>query len=113
MSKLTIAKREYADGVILDLSGDIVFGESVAVFRQRVRNCLRDGATNIRLNFANAGHVDSSGIGEMISALTAARREGSRLQLMNLSERIQWLLEISKLTEIFEIVSDGDQPTAL
>lgn len=104
MSKLTIAERESAGGVVLDLSGDLVFGDPVAAFRQRVRECLRNGATNIGLDFANAGHVDSSGIGEMISALTAIGREGGRLQLMNLSERIQWLLEISKLTEIFEIV---------
>lgn len=110
MSKLTIAEHEFADRVILDLSGDLVFGDPVAVFRQSVRKCLKDGATNITLNFADAGHVDSSGIGEMISALTAVGREGGRLQLLNLSERIQWLLEISKLTEIFEIIPESEQP---
>lgn len=109
MSKLTIAEREYADGVVLDLSGDLVFGEPVAFFRKRIRECLRACATNIRLDFKNAGHVDSSGIGEMISALTAVGREGGHLQLINLSERIQWLLEISKLTEVFEIISSDEQ----
>ena len=112
MSKFEITERKEDGVVVLDLSGDLVFGDAPAKLRTRVRDCLRDGTTNITLDFANTGHLDSSGIGEMISALTAVNREGGRLQLMNLSERIHWLLKISKLTEIFEILSEDEQQNA-
>jgi anti-sigma B factor antagonist len=110
MSKFEITERKEDGVVVLDLSGDLVFGDAPAALRTQVRDCLREGTTNITLDFANTVHLDSSGIGEMISALTAVRREGGRLQLMNLSERIHWLLKIAKLTEIFEILSEEESP---
>lgn len=113
MTKLSITEREGYGGVVLGLNGDLVFGDPVADFRHRVRKCLNEGATNITIDFARVRHVDSSGIGEMISALTAVGRAGGRLRLMNLSERIQWLLEIARLTEIFELQSAEEFPEAV
>jgi len=103
MSHLNIEEREGYNGVILDLSGDIIFGEANTTLRHGIRSILRDGRTNIFLNLSDVGYLDSSGIGELISALTAVSREGGRMVLMNPGERIQRLLEISKLTEIFEV----------
>ncbi|MCO6509831.1 MAG: STAS domain-containing protein [Aridibacter famidurans] len=103
MSHLTISEREDADGIVLDLSGDIIFGEANTVLRHGIRNRLKEGKTHITLNLQDVGYLDSSGIGELISALTAVNRERGNLVLLNPGARILRLLEISKLTEIFEI----------
>jgi anti-sigma B factor antagonist len=103
MSQLNISEREGVDGIVLDLKGDIIFGEANNALRNGIRNRLMDGETNITLNLKEVGYLDSSGIGELISALTAVSREGGKMILLNPGERIQRLLEISKLTEIFEV----------
>ena len=103
MSNLNITERETPNGIVLDLSGDIIFGEANNALRWGIRNRLREGKTNITLNLEEVGYLDSSGIGELISALTAVNREGGSMVLLNPGERIMRLLEISKLTEIFEI----------
>ncbi len=106
MSQLIIEERESANGVVLDLSGDIIFGEANTTLRNGIRNRLRDGRTNISLNLTDVGYLDSSGIGELISALTAVSRVGGHMVLLNPGDRILRLLEISKLTEIFEVEYD-------
>jgi len=103
MSQLTITEREGVGEVILDLNGDIIFGEANTALRNGIRNRLKDGKTNLTLNMREVGYLDSSGIGELISALTAVSREGGRMILLDPGERIMRLLEISKLTQIFEI----------
>lgn len=105
MSHLEITEREGDSGVVLDLSGDIIFGEANNALRWGIRNRLKEGKINITLNLEEVGYLDSSGIGELISALTAVNREGGNMVLLNPGERIMRLLEISKLTEIFEIES--------
>lgn len=107
MSQLEITEREGTDGVVLDLNGDIIFGEANTTLRWGIRDRLKEGKTNITLNLADVGYLDSSGIGELISALTAVGREGGRMVLLDPGERIFRLLEISKLTEIFEIELSG------
>ena len=103
MSKLEISERNSGEGTVLDLTGDIIFGEANTVLRDAIRSRLREGKSDIRLDLDNVGYLDSAGIGELISALTAVNREGGRLVLMNPGDRIMRLFEISKLTEIFEI----------
>jgi anti-sigma B factor antagonist len=103
MSHLNIEEREGIDGIVLDLSGDIIFGEANTALRNGIRNRLMDGKINITLNLKEVGYLDSSGIGELISALTAVSREGGRMVILNPGERVQRLFEISKLTEIFEV----------
>ncbi|QQS40323.1 MAG: STAS domain-containing protein [Acidobacteriota bacterium] len=105
MSHLEINERQTEEGVVLDLTGDIIFGEANTVLRDAIRNRLRAGRSNITLNLDKVGYLDSAGMGELISALTAINRENGRLVLMNPGDRIMRLFEISKLTEIFEIES--------
>ena len=104
MAELNITERRSGDTVILDLTGDVVFGESNTVLRSVIRDQIREGNPKLSLNLGGVGYLDSSGIGELISALTAVNREeGGQLRILNPTERIMQLFAISKLTEIFEI----------
>lgn len=106
MSNLQISERESDGGVVLDLSGDIIFGEANTVLRNAIRNRLKEGEKQFTLDLTNVGYLDSSGTGELISALTAINREKGSLVLRNPGERILRVLEISKLTRIFKIEND-------
>jgi anti-sigma B factor antagonist len=103
MVKLIISERKIEETLILDLSGDITFSEGNVVLRKAVRRLIGEGQKKIILNMENVVYVDSSGIGEMVSAFVAISREGGSFKLINLPTRIYELLMICKLLTVFDV----------
>ena len=102
-----IASTRLVGGVtILDLSGRIVLGDGSAALRDLVRNLISAGNKKILLNLRNVDYIDSSGLGELVSAFTSMRSGGGALKLLNLSKRVQALLQITKLYTVFDITDD-------
>jgi anti-sigma B factor antagonist len=95
------------DGVtILDLSGRITLGEGSVQLRDAVRDLLAKGQKNILLNLADVNYIDSSGIGELVSAYTTVRNQGGELKLLNLTKKVHDLLQITKLYTVFDVKDD-------
>jgi anti-sigma B factor antagonist len=95
------------DGVtIMDLSGRITLGEGSVVLRDAVRELLGKGQKRILLNLGNVSYIDSSGIGELVSAYTTVRNQGGELKLLNLTKKVHDLLQITKLYTVFDIKDD-------
>ena len=62
------------DGVtIVDCSGRITLGEGSVILRDTVRDLLGKGNKKILLNLGDVNYIDSSGIGELVSAYTTVR----------------------------------------
>ncbi len=95
------------DGVtILDLSGRITLGEGSVQLRDATRDLLSKGSKNILLNLGDVNYIDSSGIGELVSAFTTIRNQGGELKLLNLTKKVHDLLQITKLYTVFDIKDD-------
>jgi anti-sigma B factor antagonist len=95
------------DGVsIVDMSGRITLGEGSVVLRDTIRDMVGKGNKKILLNLGDVTYIDSSGIGELVSAFTAVRREGGELKLLNLTKKVHDLLQITKLYTVFDIKDD-------
>jgi anti-sigma B factor antagonist len=95
------------DGVtILDLSGRITLGEGSVVLRDTVRDILGKGNKKILLNLGDVNYIDSSGIGELVSAFTTVRNQGGELKLLNLTKKVHDLLQITKLYTVFDVKDD-------
>jgi anti-sigma B factor antagonist len=109
MARLEISERQLDDVTVLDLSGDITFGEGSVQLREALRRLLGEGKKKFFLNFANVGYLDSSGVGELVSGFTAVSRVDGKLKLLNLSPRIYQLLEITKLLPVFDVAEHGAQ----
>ena len=92
------------DGVtIVDCSGRITLGEGSVTLRDTVRDLLSKGNKKIILNLAEVNYIDSSGIGELVSAFTSVRNAGGELKLLNLTKKVHDLLQITKLYTVFDI----------
>jgi anti-sigma B factor antagonist len=101
------ASTRIVDGVtIVDLRGRLVLGEESAGLRDLVRNLVSRGNKKILLNLRDVSYIDSSGLGELVSAFTNMRRQGGELKLLNLTERAHDLLQITKLYTVFDITDD-------
>jgi anti-sigma B factor antagonist len=76
------------------------------VLRDTIRDLIGKGNKKILLNLGNVTYIDSSGIGELVSAFTAVRRENGELKLLNLTKKVHDLLQITKLYTVFDIKDD-------
>jgi anti-sigma B factor antagonist len=111
MAEVNIRERQAGDVTILDLEGKITIGEGSVSLRGAIRRLIEEGKKKILLNLAGVGYVDSSGIGELVSSFTTIQREGGQLKLLNLTQKIQDLLAITKLLTVFDVYED--EATAL
>ena len=111
MAELNIRERQAGDVTILDLEGRITIGDGNVSLRNAIRRLIQEGKKKILLNLAGVGYVDSSGIGELVSSYTTIGREKGQLKLLNLTQKIQDLLAITKLLTVFDVYED--EQTAL
>ena len=102
MSQLQIQNRVNGQVAILDLDGRLTLGESSVTLRDSVRGLLAGGHKNIVINMKDVDYVDSSGLGELVSAFATAKRDDAKLKLVNLAQRVHGLLQITKLLTVFE-----------
>jgi anti-sigma B factor antagonist len=98
--------REVGDVAIVDFSGRITLGEGSAVLRNTIRGLLDNGHRKILLNLADVDYIDSSGIGELVSAYTAVRNLKGELKLLQLTRRVHDILQITRLFMVFDVQSD-------
>ena len=103
MADINISERQAGDVTILDLDGKVTIGEGSVALRTAIRRLLGDGKNKILLNLGGVGYIDSSGIGELVSSFTAVNKEGGTLKLLNLTQKIQDLLAITKLLTVFDV----------
>jgi len=91
---------------VVDLSGRITLGEGCSQLRELIRDLLAKGHKNILLNLGEVTYIDSSGIGELVSGFTAVSNQGGHLKLLNLTKKVQDLLQITKLLTVFDVHDD-------
>ena len=99
---MVLNARRLDDVVILDLSGRITMGEGTLIIRENIQKLLNAGDRKFLLNLADVDYIDSSGLGELVTSFTTVRNQGGELKLLNLTRRVQDLLQITKLLTVFE-----------
>ena len=98
--------RQVKGVTIVDLSGNIKLGEGTSVLRETVKDLLGKGHKKMLLNLAEIRYIDSSGIGELVSAFTSVRNQGGELKLLHLTKKVHDLLQITKLYTVFDVKDD-------
>ena len=102
MAELDVKERQAGDVTILDMTGEVRIGEGAISLRDSIRNLADQGKKKVLLNLAGVKYMDSSGVGELIANYTTVKRAGGQLKLLNLTDRIQNLLVITKLLTVFD-----------
>jgi len=100
---MVLNARRLDDVVILDLSGRITMGEGTKILRDHIQKLLGAGDRKFLLNLTDVDYIDSSGLGELVTSFTTVRNQSGQLKLLNLTRRVQDLLQITKLLTVFEV----------
>jgi anti-sigma B factor antagonist len=109
--RLLFDTREVGRVTIVRCNGRIVAGVESESLRAHVDWLLRD-RRSIVLHMGEVGFIDSSGLGTMVRSLTSIRRAHGDLKLCNVTEPVRKVLEMSRLTQVFEAHESEEKAVA-
>jgi anti-sigma B factor antagonist len=98
--------RDSGKVTVVDMSGRIALGDGSALLRKLIRELLDENRTLILLNLADVNYIDSSGIGELVSAFTTVKGRGGEMKLLHLTKKVHDLLQITRLFTVFEVFTE-------
>jgi anti-sigma B factor antagonist len=100
---MKFSTRQNGDVTILDLNGRITIGSGEEALRNAMQEIINNGAKKILINMSGVTMIDSSGIGELVSAYTTATGRGAKLKLTNLPAKVSDILTITQLITVFDV----------
>src|SRR4026208_871476 len=103
MAELNMKERQAGDVTVLDMDGKITIGDGSVALRSAVKRLLEEGKKKVLLNLAGVGYIESSGIGELVSSYPSINNASGQLKLLNLTQKLQDLLTITKLLTVFDV----------
>jgi anti-sigma B factor antagonist len=101
-SEVKIKRRQEGEIMVLDLSGKIMGGDDFDLFNNAIHDLVKDGYVDIVLNLKGVKWINSTGLGLMVSAYTSLVKQGGRMKVCEVSDRIDNILHVTQLELIFE-----------
>jgi anti-sigma B factor antagonist len=98
---MTLSERTAGAVTIVDVAGKLTVNDSTQL-RDKVRSLLQQGRTRLIVNLGAVPYMDSAGLGELVQAYATVTRQGGSLKLLNTTSKLQDLLVITRLANVFE-----------
>lgn len=101
-----ITTREVGDVVVMVAVGSLTLSDGRTQVRDVIHVFSGNGRKHFLLDLAGVSSIDSYGIGELARCHSAVRQAGGELMLVQVSEKVRGVLEITRLHLLFEIHAD-------
>lgn len=102
-----VSTRSVGDITIVDLVGQIDLGSSPAL-RKTLLNSLKT-TNHLAINLGGVSYIDSSGIASLVEVLQEAQNAKKRLVLFGVGGAVFQVLQLTRLTGVFEIAQTEEQ----
>lgn len=90
---------------VVELLGDINKTAEPAL-TEAYGQAVKDGCTNIILNFAGTEFINSTGIAVIVGVLAKARQEGRTVSACGLTDHYKHIFEITRLADFMPMFPD-------
>lgn len=100
---------EKGNVTVIKLSGRITLGSGDVKLRDKLVEELEKGKKKIVIDLGEVSFMDSAGLGELVAAYTSAKRHGAQVKLSNLTKKIDDLLDITRLSSVFETYNSTEE----
>ena len=100
-----VSARELGRVVVVDCAGRLTLSESRTRLRDLVHVFTGNGRRKFLINLAGVDFVDSDGLGELTRCYSIVRQAGGEMKLVHVHQRVQALLELTRIVNLFEIHS--------
>jgi anti-sigma B factor antagonist len=107
-----VETRKSGEIVILDLKGRLTAGLVDQLLRDGLVALLAEGWKRSLLDLSEVSFLDSAGLGELVAGLKTAKRFGAELKLLNVGEKVEATLYMSRLLPVFEIYASEAEALA-
>lgn len=104
---LSSSTRVENGATIVDVVGHIDMGSSPAL-RKTLLDSLK-GTERVAINLCAVEYIDSSGIASLLEVLKEARQTKKRIVLFGLTPAVLQVLQLTRLTGVFEIRETEEQ----
>jgi anti-sigma B factor antagonist len=98
--ELNLETTKSPEETIVRCTGKITSGSS-ALLQSTVRSLIPETKCVV-LDLTNVRYMDSSGLGAVAGLYFSAKRQNSRLKLINLNQRLKDLFRLTNLASVFE-----------
>ncbi len=105
---MTVSVRVIDDVVILDLNGRMTVNRDGEPLGDHVTRWLARGHRHQVIDLANVSYMDSTCLGEIVTAYQLLHTRGGCLALMHVPQRVQRLLDIAGLTMLRILTAEQD-----
>jgi anti-sigma B factor antagonist len=97
--------RQLGDVTVVDVRGRFTMIEGEAV-HEMLLDLIQDGRRKLLLNFRDVTYLDSSGVGQLVRALSTAQKSSAQLRAVDLSPHVAEVLQLVNLHRIFADFAD-------
>jgi anti-sigma B factor antagonist len=109
---MKLSRREKDGVIIIDLKGKILIGDGIDTLRNEINSLVENKELKVLLNFAEVPYLDSTGLGEVVRSYTSVKKKGGTIKIINLTQKVEDLLSVTKLITVFETFEDEDKAIA-
>jgi anti-sigma B factor antagonist len=106
---MKISKSEVGEITVLELKGKITIGAGDVQLREAIEEAARGGATKLVVNLKGVSKMDSSGLGELVSAYNKVTEDGGKIKLANLPSKVYNVLGVAQMISVFEVFESLDE----
>ena len=109
---LTVKSKKVDGVVVIEMNGRITSGEPQLLLRSTVRRFIDDGNNRFVLNLTGVSHIDTTGLGELVSAKSVLIQQGGEINLVGLTKRVKDLLVMTHLALEFGLFDQESEAVA-
>ncbi len=109
---MKIKEKMVGDVAVLYLSGNMMGGPDTAAVHDKVKSLIADGIKKIVIDLKGVKWMNSSGLGVLMSCLGTATKNEAELKLASVTDKVQSILMVTKLIEIFDTYENADRAVA-
>ena len=105
-TRMQVIERRIGDVTILQLIGRLELETGDLILRDTINHLVEEGQVKLVLDMKDVTRLDSAGIGMLVSKYLTVRRAGGTIKLLHPTERTDHLMDITKLTTVFQVFDD-------
>ncbi|HEC69835.1 MAG TPA: anti-sigma factor antagonist [Candidatus Omnitrophica bacterium] len=99
---MKIREEKQGEVLIYALEGEVNINTSPEL-RKAFDKIIREGQKKVIVDFSEISYIDSSGLATLIEMYQRLKKNGGRLRLCAMGEKVRSVFEITKLVKLFEI----------
>ena len=109
---MNIKQSDKGDVMVLNLSGKIMGGPDHEKFMSEIKTLIAAGQVDVLLDMGKVSWVNSTGLGILVSGFHTLKKNGGRLKICNVSDRIDNILNVTQLKLVFETFDNSEAALA-